>query len=110
MKSTLFHSNIPEAKLLFRGKVRDVYEVGEHLMLVASDRLSAFDVILDDPIPGKGQMLTQISNFWFEHFKGIENHLVSTSAEGYIKDPAALAQLDRRAVICKKAKPLAIEV
>jgi phosphoribosylaminoimidazole-succinocarboxamide synthase len=109
--NALFESNIPEAKLLYRGKVRDVYEVDGKLMLVATDRLSAFDVVLPDPIPGKGQMLTQISNFWFERFKDkIANHLLSTSADGVIKDAASLAQLDRRAVLCKKAKPLAIEV
>lgn len=109
--NSLFESTIPEAKLLFRGKVRDVYDVGEYLMLVATDRLSAFDVVLPDPIPGKGQMLTQISNFWFDRFKSsIANHLIATSAAGYIKDPASLAQLDKRAVICRKAKPLAIEV
>jgi phosphoribosylaminoimidazole-succinocarboxamide synthase len=109
--AVLFESEIPEAKLLFRGKVRDVYDLGEHLMLVATDRLSAFDVVLPDPIPAKGQLLTQISNFWFERFKGkIENHIVATDAHGYIRDKKSLEQLDRRAVICKKAQPLAIEV
>jgi len=109
--AVILETNIPEAKLLFRGKVRDIYDLGEHLMLVATDRLSAFDVVLPDPIPAKGQILTQISNFWFQRFTGlVENHLVATDAHGFIKDKQSLAQLDRRAVIVKKAEPLPIEV
>jgi phosphoribosylaminoimidazole-succinocarboxamide synthase len=109
--AVILETNIPEAQLLFRGKVRDIYDLGENLMLVATDRLSAFDVVLPDPIPHKGQILTQISNFWFERFKGlVENHLVATDAHGYIKDKHSLAQLHKRAIIVKKAEPLAIEV
>jgi phosphoribosylaminoimidazole-succinocarboxamide synthase len=109
-------TNIKGAKLLNRGKVRDIYEVPDkkggapYFMLVATDRLSAFDVVMDEPIPDKGKVLTQISNFWFEKFKDIiPNHVLSTSAEGYIDDPESLKQLEGRALICKKAKPLAIE-
>ncbi len=113
---TVFETHIKGAKLLNRGKVRDIYEVpdkkgGEpYFMLVATDRLSAFDVVLNEPIPDKGKVLTQISNFWFEKFKHIlPNHLISTSAKGYIDDPDSLAQLEGRAIICRKAKPLPIE-
>jgi phosphoribosylaminoimidazole-succinocarboxamide synthase len=109
--AVILSTDIPEAKLLFRGKVRDVYDLGEHLMLVATDRLSAFDVVLDDPIPSKGQILTQISNFWFERFKGlVPNHLIATDAHGYIRDKDSLKQLHKRTVIVKKAEPLPIEV
>jgi phosphoribosylaminoimidazole-succinocarboxamide synthase len=79
-------------------------------MLVATDRLSAFDVVMNEPIPDRGRVLTQISNFWFEKFKDIiPNHVLSTTAEGFIDDPDSLKQLEGRALICKKAKPLAIE-
>ena len=72
----IYHSNIKSLKLINSGKVRDIYEVDdEHLLIVTSDRLSAFDVILPDPIPGKGYVLTEVSNFWFERFKNIiPNH------------------------------------
>jgi phosphoribosylaminoimidazole-succinocarboxamide synthase len=114
--NAIFETNIKGAKLLNRGKVRDIYEVpnkkgGEpYFMLVATDRLSAFDVVMNEPIPDKGKVLTRISNFWFEKFKDIiPNHVISTTAEGYIDDPDSLRQLEGRALICKKAKPLAIE-
>jgi phosphoribosylaminoimidazole-succinocarboxamide synthase len=114
--SAILKTDIKGAKLLNRGKVRDIYEVpdkkgGEpYFMLVATDRLSAFDVVMDEPIPDKGAVLTKISNFWFEKFKDIiPNHVLSTSAKGYIDDPDSLRQLEGRALICRKAKPLAIE-
>ena len=67
MPTTLLQSNLPGLDLIHRGKVRDVYALShDRLLIVATDRLSAFDVVLPDPIPGKGEMLTQISNFWFE--------------------------------------------
>ena len=69
MKKTLLQSDVPHLKLLFRGKVRDVYDCGEELLLVATDRLSAFDVVFPTPIPGKGELLTQMSLFWFEKMK-----------------------------------------
>lgn len=112
----VFETNIKGAKLLNRGKVRDIYEIPNkkggdpYFMLVATDRLSAFDVVMNEPIPDKGKVLTKISNFWFEKFKDIiPNHVISTTAEGYIDDPDSLRQLEGRALICKKAKPLAIE-
>ena len=114
--SAVFETNIKGARLLNRGKVRDIYEIpakdgkGPFFMLVATDRLSAFDVVLDQPIPDKGKVLTQISNFWFEKFKDlIPNHVVSTTAEGYLSDPDDLAQLKDRTLICKRVKPLPVE-
>ena len=112
----VFQTELKGAKLLNRGKVRDIYEIpakdgkGPFFMLVATDRLSAFDVVLDQPIPDKGKVLTQISNFWFEKFKDLmPNHVVSTTAEGYLSDPADLAQLKDRTLICKRVKPLPVE-
>ena len=114
--SGVFETNIKGAKLLNRGKVRDIYEIpakngkGPFFMLVATDRLSAFDVVLDQPIPDKGKVLTQISNFWFDKFKDLlPNHVVSTTAEGYLDDPSDLAQLKDRTLICKRVKPLPVE-
>ena len=114
--SAVFETNIKGAKLLNRGKVRDIYEIpakdgkGPFFMLVATDRLSAFDVVLDQPIPDKGKVLTQISNFWFDKFKDLlPNHVVSTTAEGYLDDPSDLAQLKDRTLICKRVKPLPVE-
>ncbi|MCB1714918.1 MAG: phosphoribosylaminoimidazolesuccinocarboxamide synthase, partial [Candidatus Competibacteraceae bacterium] len=76
MNDVLFQSAIKSLPLRHRGKVRDVYEVdAEHLLIVASDRLSAFDVVLPTPIPGKGRVLTAVSNFWFQRFDFIPNHL-----------------------------------
>ena len=71
MATTLYQSDIPYLKLLFRGKVRDIYDLGDELLLVATDRLSAFDVVFPNPIPGKGEILTQVSLFWFEKMKKI---------------------------------------
>jgi phosphoribosylaminoimidazole-succinocarboxamide synthase len=114
--SAVFKTEIKGAKLLNRGKVRDIYEIpaksgkGPFFMLVASDRLSAFDVVLDQPIPDKGKVLTQISNFWFNKFKDLlPNHVVSLTAEGYLDDPSDLAQLKDRTLICKRVQPLAVE-
>lgn len=116
MSNAILQTNIKGARLLNRGKVRDIYEVPDkkggapYFMLVATDRLSAFDVVMNEPIPDKGKVLTQISNFWFEKFKDlVPNHVISTTAEGYIDDPDSLRQLEGRALICKKAQPLAIE-
>ena len=104
-------TNIKGIKLLNRGKVRDIYELDDqHLMLVVTDRMSAFDVVLDRAIPDKGAVLTQISNFWFDMFRhAIPNHLSDKTPADFISDQDALSQLGKRAVVVKKAKPLPIE-
>jgi len=104
-------AELPGIGRVAQGKVRDIFEVGEHLMIVATDRLSAFDVVLPDPIPDKGKVLTQLSKFWFERFgKLVPNHVVETDAARF---PGALApfreQLDGRAMLVRRAKPLPVE-
>jgi phosphoribosylaminoimidazole-succinocarboxamide synthase len=108
--STLLQSSIKSLPLLSRGKVRDMYAVDDkHLLIVTSDRLSAFDVILDDPIPGKGQVLNQMANFWFERLKGvIPNHLTGIAPESVVK-PDEVAQVRGRAVVAKRLKPVMVE-
>jgi len=98
-------------RLIHRGKVRDLYELdARNMLIVATDRLSAFDVVLPDPIPGKGRMLTQISNFWFTRTQHIvPNHLTDFELAAWIHDPAELAMLTGRAVVVKRLQPLPIE-
>ena len=109
--STLFESSLRSVPLIARGKVRDLYAVGDdHLLMVATDRLSAFDVVLPDPIPGKGAMLTALSNFWFARFRDrVPNHLSNLRLEDVLADPAERAQVAGRAVIVRKLKPLMVE-
>lgn len=97
--------------LAHRGKVRDVYRLDEkRLLMVASDRLSAFDVILPDPIAGKGIILTQLSNFWFDLLAdSVPNHLLHTPLEAVLADPAELAYARGRAVVVKALAPLPVE-
>lgn len=97
-------------KKIYSGKVRDLYEIdGRRMLMVASDRLSAFDVILDDPIPGKGEILTQISNFWFEQLKNVmPNHFTGETVDDVLP-PAQAKALAKRAVVVKKLEPLKIE-
>ena len=97
-------------KKIYSGKVRDLYEIDEQRMLmVASDRLSAFDVILDDPIPGKGEILTQISNFWFQKLVHImPNHFTGNTVYDVLPEDQARA-LEKRAVVAKKLKPVKVE-
>ncbi|MEN9727922.1 MAG: hypothetical protein RL434_2288 [Pseudomonadota bacterium] len=111
LSSALFESSLHSLPLLARGKVRDIYAVGEdHLLLVATDRLSAFDVVLPDPIPGKGAVLTALSNFWFEHFRAqVPNHLAALSLEDVLPDAAERAQVAGRAVVVRRLKPLMVE-
>ena len=104
-------TELPNIKRTAQGKVRDIFEVGEHLMIVATDRLSAFDVVLPDPIPDKGRVLTQLSRFWFDRFRDlVPNHVVETDVA---KFPASLAphrdQLDGRAMLVRRAEPLPVE-
>ena len=101
-------SDIP---LLKRGKVRDVYEIEDNLLIVASDRMSAFDVVMDDPIPDKGSILTGISLFWFEKLESmVENHLISSSPADYPEICRKYAaELEHRSMLVKKTEPLPVE-
>jgi phosphoribosylaminoimidazole-succinocarboxamide synthase len=111
LATTLLSSDLPGLTLRHRGKVRDVYDLGnDRLLMVATDRLSAFDVVLPDPIPGKGEMLCQISNFWFDRTAALmPNHLTGVDVASVLPagvDPALYA---RRAVVAKKLRPVPIE-
>jgi phosphoribosylaminoimidazole-succinocarboxamide synthase len=107
----LFETRMRGLKKIHQGKVRDIFDVdAEHLLIVASDRLSAFDVVLPDPIPFKGQVLTQISLFWFAKTAHITpNHLSGVRVEDVVSDPAERALLAGRAMVVKKLTPLPIE-
>jgi phosphoribosylaminoimidazole-succinocarboxamide synthase len=109
MSSVVWQTDLPGAKLLSRGKVRDLYAVGDRLLLVATDRISAFDVVLPTPIPDKGRVLTQLSLFWFDRLAGVvANHVIED--ESLPPELAAQhAQLDGRSMICRKTQPLPIE-
>lgn len=111
MLHTLYESTLKSLPLLARGKVRDVYAVGdEHLLIVTTDRLSAFDVILPDPIPGKGVVLTAVSSFWFERTRDIvPNHLSGLSLAEVLPDAAEREQVEGRAIVVKKLKALPVE-
>lgn len=111
MSSALHESDLPSLKFLHRGKVRDLYEVdADHLLIVQTDRLSAFDFILPTPIPGKGEVLTAVSNFWFKKLGHvIPNHLSGIDPETVVKTEAEKAQVRGRAFVTKKLKPLPIE-
>ena len=108
---TLYRSHIKSLPLISNGKVRDIYGIDDqHMLIVTSDRLSAFDVILPDPIPGKGRVLTEVSNFWFERCKDIiPNHLTNISVKDVIEETDELEVLEGRAIVVRKLKPLPIE-
>ena len=111
MATTLLQSDLPGLNLIHRGKVRDVFDLGDgHLLMVATDRLSAFDVVLPDPIPGKGEMLCQISNFWFDKTRHIiANHLTGIDVASVLPagvDPALYA---KRTVVTRKLTPVPVE-
>ena len=97
--------------LIHQGKVRDSFALDEnHMLIVASDRLSAFDVVLPDPVPGKGALLTKVSNFWFEKTQHIiDNHLTGISVSDVIADPGLAALIEDRSVIVRRLKPLTVE-
>ena len=109
MSQLVMQTDFPGLKLMARGKVRDIYDLGDTLLLVTSDRISAFDVIMNEPIPDKGFVLTQISAFWFRQMEDIvKNHIISTD----VADFPAVCQpyadvLKGRSMWVKKAKPLA---
>jgi phosphoribosylaminoimidazole-succinocarboxamide synthase len=107
----LYQSTLSSLKLRARGKVRDIYDIDDkHMLIVTTDRLSAFDVILPDPIPGKGRVLTRISNFWFEKLQAImPNHLADIPLEQVVPDAAERAEIEGRAIVVKLLKPLPVE-
>ncbi len=111
LSNTLTQSSIKSLKLIHQGKVRDIYDIDANTMLlIATDRLSAFDVILPTPIQDKGAILTEIANFWFEKLGHIvPNHLTGIDPSSVVADPAEKAQLGKRALVVKKLKPLPIE-
>jgi phosphoribosylaminoimidazole-succinocarboxamide synthase len=111
MESIVYETNIPGLTLRNRGKVRDIYDAGEALLIVATDRLSAFDVVLPDPIPDKGKVLTEISLFWFEKMADIvPNHLISSNIGDFPEPCKALSdQLEGRTMLVRKAEPLPVE-
>lgn len=111
MSNALYNINIGDLKLVRKGKVREVYDLGESLLIVATDRISAFDVIMNEPIPEKGKILNQISAFWLESTRHIiKNHLI---ANDFSEFPDSLSThedtLSKRSMIVRKAKPLPVE-
>ncbi len=109
--AALHESSLTSLKFLHRGKVRDIYEVdAQHLLIVQTDRLSAFDVVMPTPVPGKGEVLTALSNFWFAKLAHvIPNHLSGIAPEDVVKTEADRAQVKGRAFVVKRLKPLPIE-
>jgi phosphoribosylaminoimidazole-succinocarboxamide synthase len=109
--SALLESHLSGLTLIGRGKVRDLYEVDDaHLLMVASDRLSAFDVVLPQPIPGKGEVLTRVSRFWFRRTAGVvPNHLADIPLEQVVPDADERADLGDRAVVVRRLRPLPVE-
>lgn len=108
---TLYRSHIKSLPLISNGKVRDIYGIDDqHMLIVTTDRLSAFDVILPDPIPGKGRVLTEVSNFWFKRCEDIiQNHLTDIAVKDVIKETDELDVLEGRALVVRKLRPLPIE-
>jgi phosphoribosylaminoimidazole-succinocarboxamide synthase len=111
VSNALYESNLTGLAKINRGKVRDIYAVDDdHLLIVTTDRLSAFDVILPDPIPGKGAVLTTVSNFWFRRTKDIvPNHLSDVELASIVSDADELASLENRAIVVKRLQPLPVE-
>ncbi|APG27402.1 phosphoribosylaminoimidazolesuccinocarboxamide synthase [Syntrophotalea acetylenivorans] len=111
MTPIVLQSDCSDLKLVNRGKVRDIYDLGEHLLIVTSDRISAFDVVMNEGIPDKGFVLTQISKFWFERMTDIvPNHLVATEVNDFPAETHKYReQLEGRSMLVKKAAPLPIE-
>ena len=111
MAPAIKETDFPELNLLKRGKVRDMYDLGDSLLMVATDRLSAFDVVMPDPIPDKGIILTQISLFWFEYMQSlIPNHVIASNVEDFPEACQPYAdELRGRSMVIRKTTPLAIE-
>ena len=111
MQPIITHTDCPELKLHSRGKVRDIYELGDDLLIVATDRISAFDVIMDEGIPYKGVVLTQLSKFWFERMSSIIPHHIITTDVNEFPAPADRyrEQLEGRSMLVRKTRPLPVE-
>jgi len=111
MTAPFYESNLRSLKLRHRGKVRDIYDIDDrHMLIVTTDRLSAFDVVMNDPIPGKGAVLTAMSTFWFNRTRAlIPNQLTAIPLAQVVPDPAERALLKGRAVVVKKLKALPVE-
>jgi phosphoribosylaminoimidazole-succinocarboxamide synthase len=111
MKKSIQKTDFKGLNLIGHGKVRDIYSVRDYLLIVTTDRISAFDVIMNDPVPGKGAILNQMSAFWFEKMKDIiGNHIVSTNPAEYPEECAPYRQdLEGRSMLVKKAAPLPVE-
>ncbi|HOG11756.1 MAG: phosphoribosylaminoimidazolesuccinocarboxamide synthase [Smithellaceae bacterium] len=111
MHKTIAQTHFPKLKFVKRGKVRDIYAVKDYLLLVATDRISAFDVIMPDPIPGKGELLNKMSLFWFKKMEDIiGNHVVSADAADFPEECAPYAEiLQGRSMLVEKATPLPVE-
>ena len=108
---SLFETDLQSLPLVQRGKVRDIYAVDDdHLLIVTTDRLSAFDVVLPDPVPGKGAVLTSVSSFWFRRLEHLlPNHLATLTLEEAVPDPDDRAQVAGRAVVVRRLRPLPVE-
>jgi phosphoribosylaminoimidazole-succinocarboxamide synthase len=111
MGQAVIETNLETLNLIKRGKVRDIYDLGDYLLMVATDRISAFDVVMPNPIPDKGKILTQISLFWFEIMKPVlPNHVITANVDDYPEICRPYAEVLRdRSMLVKKAKPLPIE-
>jgi len=111
MVQAVCETDFSDIKLLKRGKVRDIYDLGDKLLMIATDRISAFDVVMPDPIPDKGKILSKISLFWFDAIKSlVQNHVISSNVAEYPAECRKYSEeLDGRSMLVKKAEPLPIE-
>ncbi len=111
MNKVVLKTEFPDISLVKRGKVRDIYDLGKNLLLIATDRISAFDVVLPNGIPGKGRALTQISIYWFKHMEDIiSNHIVATGINDFPRELHKYADIiEGRSMLVKKAEPLPVE-
>src|SRR5512142_2461688 len=111
MEKIILKTDMPDINFIRRGKVRDIYDLGDSLLMIASDRISAFDVVLPNGIPGKGKLLTQISVFWFRQMQEIiQNHLIATEVDKYPEICRKYReQLEGRSMLVKKAEQLPVE-
>jgi len=111
LEVTLYDTVFPDLILLRQGKVRDIYDLGDALLMVATDRISAFDVVIPSPIPGKGRILTQMSRFWFEMMEGlIPNHLITADVQRFPEACHPYVDIiGGRSMLVRKAEPLSVE-